>query len=342
MGRHLDDGLEQIGRLRPPGAAVGIDRRRVGVDRIDRAMDRRRLVLPGEQGGIQVGRHAGGEGRQIGAHIRDRVDLQRGEVAVGIERQLGLGDVVAAMGVGEEALAALPGPLDRPAEPLGGEQADALLGVDEDLGAEAAADVGRDHPELVLGRHADERRDHEARDVRVLARGVEREGVGGAIVLADRGARLDRVRHQAVVDQLDRGDVGGAGDRLVDRRRIAELPLVDRVPRDLVVDLRLALIAGVRGRHAGRQDLVVDLDQLGGILGLVVARGDHAGDVVADVARLALGQDRVRPGLHVGAVPGLHHPAADQAAPAGRLDVVAGQHREHAGGRLGRGSCRCR
>ena len=174
-GRGLDDGLEQIGRLRPPGAAVGVDRRRVGVDRIDRAMDRRRLVLPGEQGGVEIGRDAGREGRQIGAHVRDRVDLQRGEVAVGIERQLGLGDVVAAMGVGEEALAALGGPLDRPAEPLGGEQADALLGVDEDLGAEAAADVGRDHPELVLGRDADERRDHQARDVRVLARGVERE-----------------------------------------------------------------------------------------------------------------------------------------------------------------------
>ena len=130
--------------------------------------------------------------------------LERGEVAVGVHRQLGVGDVVAAVGVGEEALAALGGPLHRPADPLRRQQADALLGVDEDLGAEAAADVRRDDAQLVLGRDADERRDHQARDVRVLAGGVEREAVGAAVVLADRGARLDRVRHQAVVDQLDR------------------------------------------------------------------------------------------------------------------------------------------
>ena len=221
----------RIGRLGPPGAAIGVDRRGVGVDRIDRAVDRGRLVLAGEQRRVQIGRHAGREGREIGAHIGGRVDLERGEVAVGVHRQLGVGHVVAAMGVGEEALRALAGPFDRPVQQLGRQQAGALLGVDEDLGAEAAADVGRDHPQLVLGRDADEGRDHEARDVRVLARGVEGEALRAALVLGDRGARLDRVRDQPVVAQVDLGDVGGAREGLIDRRLVAELPLVDRVAR---------------------------------------------------------------------------------------------------------------
>ncbi len=166
--------------------------------------------------------------------------------------------------------------------------------------------------------------------MRVLARGPEREALRAALVLGERGARLDRVRDQPVVAQIDLGDVGGAGERLVDCRLVAELPLVDRVARDLVVDQRLALRAGVRGRDAGRQHLVVDRDQLGRVLGLRVGQGDHHGDVIADVARLALGQDRVRAGLHRAAVARVDHPAADQPAPPGRLDVVASEDREHA------------
>ena len=96
-----------------------------------------------------------------------------------------------------------------------------------------------------------------------------------------------------------------------------------------------ALVAGVRGRRAGRQLLVVDLDQLGRVARLMIGLRDHAGDGVADVADLALGEHRMGARLHVRAVPGLDHPAADQIAPFGRLDVVAGQHREHAGRRLG-------
>ena len=261
--------------------------------------------------------------------------LERGEVAVGVHGQLGVGDVIAPVRVRKEALGALGGPLHRPADPLRRQQTDALLGVDEDLGAEAAAHVRRDDAQLVLRRDADERRDHQARDVRVLAGGVERAALGAAVVFGERGARLDRVRHQAIVDQIDLGDVRCAGDRLIDRRLVAELPLVDRVARDVVVDLRRALVAGVCGRRARRQLLVVDLEQLGRIARLMVGLRDHAGDGVADIADLALGEHRMGAGLHVRAVPGLDHPAADQIAPAGRLDVVAGEHREHAGRRRG-------
>ena len=41
----FDQPLDHEGRLRPPGAAIGIDRHGVGVDRIDLAIDRRDVVL---------------------------------------------------------------------------------------------------------------------------------------------------------------------------------------------------------------------------------------------------------------------------------------------------------
>jgi hypothetical protein len=325
----LDDGLEQVGGLGLARAAIGVDRGGVGVHRIDRAIDRGRLVLPGEQRGGQIGRDRRGEGREIGPHIRGGVHLERAEIAVGVHRQLGVGDVVTAVGVRHETLGALRGPLDRPPDLLRGQQADALLGVDVNFRAEAAADVRRDHVQLVLRGDADECRDDQPRQVRVLAGGVQGERLVAAIVLADGRARLDRVRHEAIVDQIDLGDVGGAGDRLIHRGLVAELPLVDRVLGNVVVDLGLARVARERGRHARRQLFVVHLDQLGRVPGLMVSLGHHACDVIADVARLALTQEGVRPDLHVGAVLGLHHPAADQVAPSRRLDVVAGQHGEH-------------
>ena len=49
-----------------------------------------------------------------------------------------------------------------------------LLGVEEDLRAEAAADVGRDHAHLVLRQAEHERAHQQPLDVRVLVRDVER------------------------------------------------------------------------------------------------------------------------------------------------------------------------
>src|SRR5690606_23672137 len=102
----------------------------------------------------------------------------------------GCRDVIATVRVGEEGLRALSDPLHGPADFLRRPDADGLLGIDEDLRAEAAADVRGDHAELVLRRNADEGREHETGDVRVLARRVERELVLAGIVVADGGARL--------------------------------------------------------------------------------------------------------------------------------------------------------
>ena len=85
----------------------------------------------------------------------------------------------------------------RPREPRGLRQRE-LLGVDVDLRAEAAADVGRDHAHLRLGDAAD-RRDERAHEVRHLRRGVERELAAGRDPVGDDGARLDRHRREPLV-----------------------------------------------------------------------------------------------------------------------------------------------
>ncbi len=235
----FDQTLDHEGRLRPPGAAIGVDRHGVGVDRIDLAIDRRNVVLARQQRGIEIGRHRRRERRHIGAEIGDGLDLERGDLAVVAERHLGVGDVIAAVRVGEKRFRAVAGPFHRTADVPRGPQAHDFLGIDENLRAEAAADVGRNDAQLVLGRHADEGRDDEPRDVRVLRGVPEREILRAGVVFADGDARLHRVGHQAIVDDVEPRDVLCRLDRRIHRLGVAEMPLVDRVLRRDLVDRRL-------------------------------------------------------------------------------------------------------
>ena len=328
--RDLDDPLDHEGRLGPPGATIGIDRRGIGIDGIHLGIDGRDVVLARQQRRVEIGRHRRREGRQVGPEIGDRVHPEAQHLAVGVDREFRMGDVVAAMRVAEERLGAIGGPFHRAADLLGRPDADCLLGIDEDLGAEAAPDVGRDHAQLVFGRDADEGGEHQPRHMRVLAGGVEREAVGARIIIADRGARLHGVRHQPVVDDVELGHVRGAGEggfRLV---LVAEMELEHGVVGRDFVHRRAADLAGAGGVvHRGKH-LVVDVDLLGRVLGLGIGVGDHHRDMVPDVAHLALGQRRMRPRLHGRAVLRMDHPAADQAADLVGRKIVAGKHRQDA------------
>ena len=156
------------------------------------------------------------------------------------------------------------------------------------------------------------------------------------IPLGDRAARLDRVRDQAVVDHLELDHAGGLGERRVDRGRVAELPVEAQIARDVVMDQRLAG-GGCRlgvGDHGQR--VVLDVDQLGRVLGLRERLGDHEGDVIADVADAVGAEHGPQPVGALGAVPvGQRHGAGQKVAAAG-FDVRAGDHGEHARRRSGR------
>ena len=241
LGRLADDALDDVGRLGPPGAAIGVDRRGVRQRRLHVGVDQRRGVLAGQQRRIEIGRHRRRESREVGAHVGDRVDLERQELAVLVEGQLGVGDVVAAMRVGHEGLGALGGPLDRPADPRRRPGDHRLFVVAEDLATEAATHVGRHHTQLVLGNAQHEGRQDETQHMRVLRRRPERVVAGALVVLRRRGARLHGVGDQAVVDDVDLGDVRRLGESRIDVGLHADLPVVDQVARRLGMNLGRAL-----------------------------------------------------------------------------------------------------
>jgi hypothetical protein len=165
--------------------------------------------------------------------------------------------------------------------------ADALLGVDVQLGAEAAAHVGGDHADLGLAdvegegqQHLEDVRDLGGRPDGVLALGGDR--------LDDHAPGLDRVGDQprVVVALLDHHR--GLGEHLVDVA-VGQHPGVGLVGAERVVDDGRALVHGLHHVGDHRQLVVVDFDGLDGVGGVLAAVGHHHGDDLAHVVDAVLG-----------------------------------------------------
>jgi hypothetical protein len=110
---------------------------------------------------------------QVGAHVGGEAHPYRGELAVGVGRQLDVLDLAAPLDAGDGVLGAGLVPAHRSAELAGERHAEQFLGVDVELGAEPAADGGSDDAELVFG-HAEGDGDHHLEHVGDLGRGVQR------------------------------------------------------------------------------------------------------------------------------------------------------------------------
>ena len=235
-----------------------------------------------------------------------------------------MGRVVAAVRVRHEALGAVGLPFDRAAQLAGGPGDDRLLGVMIDLGAEAAADIGGDDAQPRFGDVQHEGAHQQPDHVRVLAGREERVLAGGAVELADRGARLHRVGDEAVVDEVEPHHPRRPADRRVDRREIAQMPVVAEVARRLVAHLRRAGLQR-RGRVDDRGLLgIVDADQLGRVARLRQGVGDDDRDRVADMAHPVGRQHRMRRLDHRRAVLRMDEPAAGQPADAVGREVGGG------------------
>ena len=318
-----------------PGAAIGVDGRGIGqhsLHPVDQVLD---VVHAGQDLERRGGRDERPEQRAVGAHVGRGLDLHAEDPVIGVEGEFGLGDVVAAHDVGEEGLGALAGPLHRPAEQARRPRRHRVLGVEERLHAEAAADVGRE--DAHLGSVDLERTGQDVGEQPAALRaGVQRDRARGGIEVGDRRARLDRVRDQPVVDHAQPGDVGRLGERGVDGGAIAVLPVERQIVGHVVVHQWLAgLGCGFGIGHRG-QRFVVDRDQLGRVLGLARGLGDHERDIVADMAYPIDAQHRTQPVLALRAVTIFHGDAARQGVAAGRRVFRAGDHRQHPGRSLRR------
>ena len=138
-----------------------------------------------------------------------RLDPHGGELAVGVGGQLDVLDLAAALDGGQRVLAALLVPAHRRRRALRrAARHEQLLGVDVELRAEAAADRGRDDPQLVLG-DAERDRHHDLEDVRDLRRRVERDVAAERLRHHAHAAGLHRHRDQALLDVALLDRVGG-------------------------------------------------------------------------------------------------------------------------------------
>ena len=141
----IDQPLDHIRRLRPPRAAIGIDRHGVGVDAAHAHMAVRDVV--------DAGRHAGAEigdvrriGREIGAHVGDQCRPRaRGSGPCRRARARAVVMLSRPCAVAEEMLGAVARPICTGlARLLRGDRDQRIFAIEKQLGAEAAADIRRD------------------------------------------------------------------------------------------------------------------------------------------------------------------------------------------------------
>ena len=184
------------------------------------------------------GRVFGRIGRRIErAVVGDGRDLERRDLALLGRADLDVHVVVAREARGRQIFGARLDPLDRNSEHDRGDRRDDVARIDRNLVAEAAADVGRDDVDLVLGNAGDERDDGAVRVGRLRGE-VERQPSG----------RPDSCRRRSrTVRAAPDGSAGSrARSLMLDLRRrqrriglraVADFPVID------VVGLVLAIVA---------------------------------------------------------------------------------------------------
>ena len=183
----------------------------------------------------------------------------------------------------------------------------------------------------MLGQAHDKSGHQQALDVRILVGHIQGVFVVGAAVRTNRSARLHRVGHQAVVDQVEFGNVRCFGKRSVNLCFVTNRPFVAMVVRSDFVQSRG--FGGIAHIYDRRQNVVFDVNQLSGVTRLLQSFSDHHGDVVADIAHLALGQDGVSGFFHRLAAGVGNQPTARQSIDAVACDVFAIKNTDHARGR---------
>ena len=109
VGGHVDDALDDVSRLGAPVAAIGAHPVRVGEGGGHVHMNGGRGVDASQR--AQIAHRPAVRARlHIGAKVRHRLDAQRQELAVLVERQFSIRHVVATGGVGQKGFGAGGGP----------------------------------------------------------------------------------------------------------------------------------------------------------------------------------------------------------------------------------------
>ena len=220
-------------------------------------------------------------------------------------------------------LEAILDPLHRPAEHAAGMADHDLFGIGPRLAAEAAADVLRDHADVELG-NVEDRRDILPDIVVGLGRDPDGERRSPGIEIGDAAAGFERQRGLAPERETARYAAGGGAERA-----LGVAGFVHEGGGDIAGRVRVELRRARRqGRFHGRdrgQRAVIDLDQLGEILGPIAILGDHQGHGLADEAH-PVGRQQLRHGL---ADAGMAEARDQRLVDEGQ--IARGQHQQRAG-----------
>jgi hypothetical protein len=229
-----------------------------------------------------------------------------------------------------EVLTPVFDPFHRPAQCDRRERDGNLFRIERAFRSKAAAHVRRDHahaplvaPEMLRNQTADQ--------MRHLGRAPDRQGIRKRLDSGDDAAAFHRMAAAAMRLEALAKDVSRLPEHLVDRPE-PSVEAGDEVVACARMRARRVRVEGPAPIHDGRERLVVDTDQHGGIFGDRAAFGDHHGDGHADMTDLV---DRERV-----VVERLFHQADRRHVRhhllPGIAEIAGGEHGNHAGNRARR------
>ena len=200
------------------------------------------------------------------AAICDRLHAQSEEMPVGVDRQFCMRLVVAPLIVGDETFAACADPFYWPTQAPRRPGDDGFFRIMLTLVAEAAADIGRDQPNI--GLRQIELFAHRAPDVMWHLRGaIERQLAAGAAVGQHR-AWLDRRANQSIIEKIEPNDVRRTGNDFSDACLVASCETKADITWSGIMQLWSALAQRGFGIGDRGQRFVIDVHKIGSVAGL--------------------------------------------------------------------------
>ena len=331
----VDHALERIVRLRPAGAAIGRGRRGVGEQALHADVDLLDVVHAGEAAREIERLQIGADRADISAQIGEVAHPQGEEMPVLVERKLDLGHSVARVCVVEKRLRPTRHPVHRALDALGADKLGDVFRIGAGLHAKRAADVFGDDAQFVL-RDVHHRSGVVAQRAGTLRAHPQMVAVARCIVARGGAARLHGGVRQPLVGHGDMRDVLGRGNDALDLARVGvgigmrPGPVHGEIAGRLLPQLRRAL--GLRRAHGNHrvERLVVDLDQVGGVLRRKAGLGDHHRDGLADIHHALARKCASVRHIELAAAAAGKRRMTRHAADAGRVNVRAGQDCEHA------------